>query len=202
MGKQMADVADEARLAATLAIDLDGSFEQVVRVYQDRLFAFAWRLTGSAPDAEEGTQDAFVRAYRALQRYPAEQVRTLRLRPWLYQITLNVVRNRARRAGVPTVRMDGVLADGLVDGAAEQPEMVAELADERRRLARLVAHLPARYRGAVVLRHVQGLSYAEAAEILGQPVGTTKSNAHRGLRLLRAALEGEVEARERSRSVA
>ena len=52
--------------------------------------------------------------------------------------------------------------------------------------------LPARYKTAVVLRHVQGLSYIEAAEVLDQPVGTTKSDVHRGLRLLRDALEPEL----------
>jgi RNA polymerase sigma-70 factor (ECF subfamily) len=55
----------------------------------------------------------------------------------------------------------------------------------------LIRELPARYQAAVVLRHVQGLSYAEAAAVLEQPVGTTKSDVHRGLRLLRDALERE-----------
>ena len=61
-------------------------------------------------------------------------------------------------------------------------------AETRNQLATAIANLPARYATAVVLRHVQGLSYAEAAEVLDQPVGTTKSDVHRGLRLLRAAL--------------
>ena len=56
-------------------------------------------------------------------------------------------------------------------------------------LAAIVAALPERYRSAVVLRHVQGLSYAEAADVLEQPLGTTKSDVHRGLRLLREAFE-------------
>ena len=59
--------------------------------------------------------------------------------------------------------------------------------------------LPARYRTAVVLRHVQGLSYAEAADVLEQPVGTTKSDVHRGLRLLREALERNPQRREGGR---
>src|SRR5258708_11089770 len=88
---------DERSLSGLLAVDLDEHFEQVVRTYQDRLYSFALRLTGSRQDAEESTQDAFVRAYRALQHYPADRRRALRLRPWLYQITLNVVRNRVRR---------------------------------------------------------------------------------------------------------
>src|SRR5207245_4916500 len=79
---------DDSSLARALADDLDGHFEQLVRTYQDRLYGFALRLTDSRQDAEESTQDAFVRAYRALERYPAERRRELRLRPWLYQIAL------------------------------------------------------------------------------------------------------------------
>ena len=83
-------------LNAALAQDLDGSFEGLVRAYQDRLYSFALRLTGRREDAEEVAQDAFVRAYRALKTYPAERVRALALKAWLYQITLNVARNRLR----------------------------------------------------------------------------------------------------------
>src|ERR1700716_4130539 len=113
---------DEHSLSAGLAVDLDGHFEQLVRTYQDRLYGFALRLTGSRPDAEESTQDAFVRAYRALERYPADRRRELRLRPWLYQITLNVVRNRVRRPTLVTVPVDGPVGNGLAAHQDDQPE--------------------------------------------------------------------------------
>ena len=176
-------------LAHALADDLDAGFPDLVRAFQDRLYGFALRLLHSPADAEESVQDAFVRAYRALERYPTEQRRTLHLRPWLYRITLNVVRNRVRRPALPSVGLDGPVGDGLAASAAERPERLAEDAERRARLARAIAELPERYAAAVVLRHVQGLGYAEAASILDQPVGTTKSDVHRGLRLLREALE-------------
>jgi len=183
-------MSEEQGLSARLADDLDAHFEQLVRTFQDRLYGFALRLTGSPQDAEESAQDAFVRAYRALERYPREQRQTLQLKPWLYRITLNVVRNRVRRPTLSAVSVDGVISDRLADDNwREQPEMVAESAERQRELVNLVRRLPSRYGEAVVLRHVQGLSYAEAAEVLGQPVGTTKSDVHRGLRLLREALE-------------
>jgi RNA polymerase sigma-70 factor (ECF subfamily) len=182
-------VNDENALSARLAVDLDAHFEDLVRVFQDRLYGFALRLTGSPQDAEESTQDAFLRAYRALERYPEEQRRTLRLKAWLYRITLNVVRNRVRRASFATVAVDGHIADCMADEWAERPEAVAESTERQRELAQLLAELPGRYGTAVVLRHVQGLSYVEAAEVLEQPVGTTKSDVHRGLRMLREALE-------------
>jgi RNA polymerase sigma-70 factor (ECF subfamily) len=174
-----------------LAADLDGTFPDLVRTYQDRLYGFALRLTGSPQDAEECTQDAFVRAYRALERYPVERRLSLQLKPWLYRITLNVVRNRVRRPRPVTTALDGPIGDSLASNRAEQPEQVFENAERRTHLARALAQLPERYATAVVLRHVQGLSYAEAAEVLEQPVGTTKSDVHRGLSLLREVLERE-----------
>jgi RNA polymerase sigma-70 factor (ECF subfamily) len=183
---------DEQSLSAHLAADLDGHFEHLVRTYQDRLYSFALRLTGSRQDAEESTQDAFVRAYRALQGYADERRRALRLRPWLYQITLNVVRNRVRRPMLVTVAVDGPVGNGLAARSDERPEHLALLTETQSQLATALARLPRRYATAVVLRHVQGLSYAEVAEVLDQPVGTTKSDVHRGLRLLRVALEPEL----------
>ena len=175
-------------LPMALADDLDGSFERLVLTYQDRLYAFALYLCGSPRDAEEAVQDAFVRAYRALARYPAERVRDLHLRAWLYQITKNVVRNRVRGRRLQLVPPDGGHAEPE-DDEMERPEAAFERTEQRGELGALVARLPERYRAAVVLRHVQALSYAEVAAILGQPIGTVKANVHRGVRLLRAALE-------------
>ena len=182
---------EESGLVEGLAADLDAHFEQLVRGFQDRLYGFALRLTRRREEAEECTQDTFVRAYRALGGYSVERRRALRLKPWLYQIALNVVRNRARRPVLAAVSVDGAVGDGLASRADEQPEAVAMRAAGWTRLEEVLDGLPERYKAAVVLRHVQGLSYAEAAEVLSQPVGTTKSDVHRGLALLRQALELE-----------
>jgi RNA polymerase sigma-70 factor, ECF subfamily len=183
-------VCDEELLAA-LAANLDAAFDQLVLAYQRRLYAFALRLIGQREDAEEVAQDALVRAYRALEGYPPERVRSLKLRPWIYQITLNVARNRRRGHGLQVVPLDEPAEDGHLDLRAdvrEQPEERLERAEERRELAGLIAALPARYRAAVILRHVEGLSYQELALALRQPTGTVKANVHRGVQILRAAL--------------
>lgn len=187
-------MSDELSLSVRLAADLDGHFEELVRTFQDRLYGFALRLTSSPQDAEESIQDCFVRAYRALQRYPRDRVATISLKPWLYQIALNVVRNRVRGAHLTQVAIDGPVGDHIAtDARDEQPEPTILDGETRERLSRAIRGLPERYATAVVLRHVQGLSYAEAAQVLDQPVGTTKSDVHRGLRLLRAALEPELQ---------
>ena len=155
-------------------------FERMVGEHQHRIYALSYALTGNRMDAEEVAQDTFLRAYRALVTYPPERVRDLKQRAWLHQIAVNVVRNRHRGVRPRLVELNGSEPDhgaGPEEGAIRRAEM-----DE---LAARVACLPPRYREAVVLRHVQELSYAEVADALGQPVGTVKANVHRGLKLLR-----------------
>ncbi len=173
-------------LIAGLADDLDGHFESLVCRYQDRLYRFALRLSGNPQDAEEVTQDALVRAYRALRQYPTERTLALALRPWLYQICLNVFRNRVRRRTLQLVPLDGDLFSGR---ERERPDQLVEAAEGSRELADHLAALPERFRAAVILRHIEELGIAEIAAALGQPEGTVKSNIHRGIRLLRQEME-------------
>ena len=160
-------------------------FERLVRDHQDRIFALGFALTGNRHDAEDVAQDTFIRAYRALCTYPAERVRELKTRPWLHRIAVNVVRNRVRGLKPRLVELNGSEADTRTG-----PEEAAMRRAEIDELAGRVAALPARYREAVVLRHVQELSYDEVSEALGQPVGTVKANVHRGLKILRGESNG------------
>ncbi|MBM4408011.1 MAG: sigma-70 family RNA polymerase sigma factor [Chloroflexi bacterium] len=187
------------RLAVSLAGDLDGSFEQLVRDHQDRLYSLALRYLGDASDAEELTQDAFVRAYRALAGYEPQRRRELQVRPWLSTIVLNLCRNRARRVRPAQVDLDGLdaVATHAVqgrNGAAGQPETHALLREDAEVWARRVRALPARYREPLLLRYVDDLAYAEISTALGIPEGTLRAQVHRGLALLRSALEQETAA--------
>ena len=192
-GEALGAIQDEA-LRNGLAEDLDGSFEELVTTYQDRLYSFALRLTGSREDAEEVAQDAFVRAYRALGTYPAERIRAMALRAWLYQITLNVTRNRYRGKKLKLVSLDHPLPGGgdaaweAADDEALRPDARYEQSRARTDIASLVAGLPERYRAPLILRYVEGLRLEEVARVLKQPVGTAKSNVHRGVNALREAL--------------
>ena len=167
-------------------MDVDSAFPDIVEAYQDALYRFALRLSGNSQDAEETAQEAFVRAYRWLKAHPNPDGQPA-LKPWLYQVTLNVFRNRVRRPRLPATGLDGAAAE-LAGDRREEPPAVVERAHTRAELAGLLARLPRRYREAVVLRHVEELSYAEMAAVLRRPEGTIKSDVHRGLGLLRAAL--------------
>ena len=161
-------------------------FERLVLDHQDRIYALGLALTGNRHDAEEVAQDTLLRAYRALVEYPPERVRELKQKAWLHRIAVNVVRNRVRGLRPRLVELNG----SEPDRSAGPEEDVIRRA-EVDALAARVACLPARYREAVVLRHVQELSYAEVAETLGQPVGTVKANVHRGLKMLRGENHGD-----------
>jgi RNA polymerase sigma-70 factor (ECF subfamily) len=164
----------------------DRVFERLVLEHQDRIYALGLALTGNRHDAEDVAQDTFIRAYRALATYTPERIRDLKQKAWLHRIAVNVVRNRVRGVRPRLVELNGSEPDG-----ATGPEEDVLRKSEIDELAARVAGLPARYREAVVLRHVQDLSYAEVAETLGQPVGTVKANVHRGLKILRGENHGD-----------
>jgi RNA polymerase sigma-70 factor (ECF subfamily) len=195
-------VSMDEELTSRLADDLDGTFEALVVTHQDRLYAIALRVIGDSRDAEEIAQDALVRAYRALATYEADRIRALRLRPWLAAIVLNLARNRVTRRREPRATSldqpgpDGRSLEERLPGESGHDEPIAAV--ERREggdyWAVLLAGLPARYRIPVVLRHVDGLSFAEMSTALEKPEGTLKAQVHRGLALLRAAHEAALRA--------
>jgi len=197
---------DDASLTIALADDLDGTFERVVRAHQDRLYSIALRMLGDTGDAEEAAQDAFVRAYRALGRYEAKRIRELQLRPWLATIVLNLCRSRLARRPVVVrrqVSLDAPLPGDLEPRAEEARGPAAATARRASAdaWAGLLLNLPPAYRSAVVLRHVDGLSYPELAIALDRPEGTVKAQVHRGLAMLRTAYES-ADRREREEMTA
>jgi RNA polymerase sigma-70 factor (ECF subfamily) len=184
----------DSPLADALADDLDGSFETLVLAHQDRLYSIALRVLGDPGDAEEAAQDALVRAYRAMAGYDAARIRELRLRPWLATIVLNLCRSRLARRPArarAALSLDGPLPGDLEPRADERrgPAASADARSAARDWAGLLLTLPPAYRTAVVLRHVDGLSYPELALALDRPEGTVKAQVHRGLAMLRTAFE-------------
>jgi RNA polymerase sigma-70 factor (ECF subfamily) len=174
--------------AWVLADDLEKGFVEMVERYQRRIYAFSLSLSGNPAEAEEVAQDAFWRAYRALRAYPPQRRRELQVSAWLHRIALNAFLNRKRGRRQNLVQLDGQTPDASQPG----PEIEALRAETLAELARAVAALAPRFRHAVVLRCVQDLPYSEIAEILDQPVGTVKSNVHRGLEILRRRLGAQT----------
>jgi RNA polymerase sigma-70 factor (ECF subfamily) len=167
-------------LCKRLADDLDAAFPELVRALQDDMYSGLRSLAGA--EAEDLTQETFIRAYRALSEYDPGRIRDLKLRGWIWTIALNLGRNHLRaRSRRPQ------LVGREIEIRTDDAEYVDLDAWHRR-----LKHLTSRTRRAVVLRHVVGLAYEEIAIATGQAVGTVKSDVHRGLGKLRQILEDET----------
>lgn len=174
-----------------LARDLDGAFPEFLAHHQGFVFGLASRTANPPADAEDLAQEAFIRSYRALQGYDRTRIAALKLRGWLAAIVRNLARDRARRRRPMSTPLDDAVLQA-VDPDPGPERVVASRESAVAWRARLVG-LPPRYRQAVQLRHIDGLAYPELSEALGRPVGTVKSDVHRGVRLLRAAYLREME---------
>ena len=165
-----------------LAADLDRAFPELMRELQGGVYSGVRRMVPTGADAEDITQEVFIRAYRAMADYPPERIRQLNLSGWIWTIAVNLCRNAARtRSRRPrTVELD---RDAFDTGTG--PEISAVEADENRRWADRLSHLSPPQRTAVVLRHVVGLSYADIAEATGRVEGTVKADVHRGITKLK-----------------
>lgn len=165
-----------------LAADLDRAFPELMRELQGGVYSGVRRMVPTGADAEDITQEVFIRAYRAMAGYPPERIKQLNLSGWIWTIAVNLCRNAARtRSRRPrTVELDRDTFD-----AGTGPEISALEADENGRWADRLGQLSPPQRTAVVLRHVVGLSYADIAEATGRVEGTVKADVHRGIAKLK-----------------
>ncbi|HEY9563330.1 MAG TPA: RNA polymerase sigma factor SigE [Nocardioides sp.] len=159
------------------------TWDEIVSQHSERVYRLAHRLTGNRADAEDLTQDVFVRVFRSLSGYSPGT-----FEGWLHRITTNLFLDGARRK--QRIRFDALSderADRLrAEGGIPHDEYADQRFDDDIEVA--LAQLPPDFRAAVVLCDVEGLSYDEIAEILGAKLGTVRSRIHRGRMMLREAL--------------
>jgi RNA polymerase sigma-70 factor (ECF subfamily) len=159
------------------------SWEEVVTEHSARVYRLAYRLTGNRHDAEDLTQEVFVRVFRSLSSY-----RPGTFEGWLHRITTNLFLDQARRKA--RIRFDALAedADSRMPGriAAPDTHMLDGQFDDDVEAA--LAELPPDFRAAVVLCDIEGLTYEEIADVLGVKLGTVRSRIHRGRAMLRTAL--------------
>lgn len=166
--------------APTIAVP---AWDDIVAEHSAAVYRLAYRLTGNPHDAEDLTQDVFVRIFRSLDRYEPGN-----MAGWIHRITTNLFLDRARRG--TRIRFDAFAegAENLLASAEIGPARVLDDAGFDSDVERALAELPEEFRVAVVLCDVEGLSYDEIAAILGVKVGTVRSRIHRGRKRLRQAL--------------
>ncbi|WP_246442893.1 RNA polymerase sigma factor SigE [Thermomonospora cellulosilytica] len=159
------------------------TWEEIVREHSARVFRLAYRLTGDKHDAEDLTQDVFIRVFRSLSSYSPGT-----FEGWLHRITTNLFLDKARRR--QRIRFDA-LPDDAADRLGGREPGPAQIYEDRHLDADIQAaldSLPPEYRAAVVLCDIEGLSYEEIAATLGVKLGTVRSRIHRGRAHLRKAL--------------
>ena len=173
-------VEDRLAVERVLAGQKD-AYEVIVRKYQARAYRAALGWVGNGEDALDLSQDAFVKAYRALSRYD-------RARPffaWFYVILRNTCFNFLRRR-----RRERTVSLDVVPEGAAATEDEAKQAELKRRVWQAIARLPEPIREIMVLKYFDELSYREIAEAAGCPIGTVMSRLYYGRKKLRQELEG------------
>lgn len=160
------------------------SWESVVRDHSTRVYRLAYRLTGNQHDAEDLTQEVFIRVFRSLSSYTPGT-----FEGWLHRITTNLFLDQARRR--QRIRMDAMGDDSSTypaRGELHDPVRGYEHANLDHDVQRALDALAPEYRAAVVLCDIEGLSYEEIAVTLGIKLGTVRSRIHRARSQLRLAL--------------
>ena len=160
------------------------SWDEVVREHSARVYRLAYRLTGNVPDAEDLTQEVFVRVFRSLSTYTPGT-----FEGWLHRITTNLFLDMARRR--QRIRFEGLgeEAAGRLSGDEPTPAQAFDARHLDGDVQQAIAALAPEYRAAVVLCDIEGLSYEEVADTLGVKLGTVRSRIHRGRAQLRVALD-------------
>jgi RNA polymerase sigma factor (sigma-70 family) len=174
--------------------DRTPTWDEVVDQHSARVYRLAYRLTGNRADAEDLTQEVFMRVFRSLESYTPGT-----FEGWLHRITTNLFLDQARRKA--KIRFDslGDQPDGRLPGRTPPPDhQVLDTVFDSDVEQALMALAP-QFRAAVVLCDVEGLSYEEIGEVLGLKLGTVRSRIHRGRAQLRRALAHRAPAIGRSR---
>lgn len=186
---------EEQLIAAAQKGDLD-AFNRLVISYQGLAFNVAFRLLGEESAAEDATQEAFLSAYRNLRRYHGGSFKA-----WLLRIVTNgsydELRRRQRRPQVPlepaSIEGEDAPEPAWLADPGESPAEFAERLELNAAIQRCLNQLEEEFRAAVVLVDVQGLDYAEVAEVLKRPLGTVKSRLARARSRMQDCLQGFAE---------
>mgnify|MGYP001793412881 CR=1 FL=1 len=185
---------DEAELLAGLRAGDNAAYEHLVRTYSPRLMAVAKRFLRDEQDAADALQDAFINAFRNLDKFNEQA----RLSTWLHRIVVNASLTKLRKAGRRSeVSIDGLLpaftADGHLASANPAwgitPDEIAQDRERKSWVREQIERLPDDYRDIILLRDIEEMDTAETADLLGISTGAVKTRLHRARQALKALLE-------------
>ena len=182
----MRDTDRDEELAQRIQDGTRESFEALLDAYERRVYNLALRMLGNPADAEDAVQETFIQVHRSLRSFRAES----RLDTWIYRIAVNVCLQRRRKLALPSVELPD--AEHLAAPDAD-PFRAAAHSELGAKVSAALDRLPAEQRDVALLHSMEGLTYAEVAQVLGCPVGTVKSRLSAAFGRLRKLLGGYVE---------
>src|SRR5947209_19688531 len=166
--RDLAGLGDPLLVERVKERDDASAFDEIVRRHKNRIYSYVCRMTHDAPDAEDITQEVFIRAYQSIHRFRADAA----VDTWLYRIATNLVIDRFRRwkrapqQWEPWDEEDEGMGSLPATDRGSDPEATAQRGELQRQVRRAVGTLPPKLRWAVVLHDIEGLSYEEVAEAL------------------------------------
>lgn len=176
----------------------EAAFNEVVSRYKNKVYNYIYRMTGSSDDAEDLTQEVFIRMYTSIDSFRSQSS----LNTWLFRIAGNLCIDRFRRGKNRTAAYS--LDDPISDGEGETTREIADHTYEPQRLLEneemadqiqgALAQLPEKLRATLLLHDIEGLPYEEIAQIVGCPLGTVKSRLFNARMQLRQRLSGYLTA--------
>jgi len=188
----VSESAEDSRLIQECLQGRAEAYAELVRKYQDRLYNTVHRLVGNAEDARDLVQDAFIQAYRSLDRFHGDSA----FYTWLYRIAVNAAISHKRRHRV-MVSFDaggqGSSFEPADDALQSDPSGRMEQDDRDRQVREALDGLPSEYRAVLVMKEIDGYKYETIAQMLDCPIGTVRSRLHRARLELRERLRHLME---------
>lgn len=163
------------------------AFAELVDRYKNSVYTICLRMVGSREEAEDLSQEAFIRAYNHISQFDSDR----NFSTWIFRIATNLSIDSLRRKK-PSVSLDaeipgteGLALNTILPGGETPPDEQIVRDETEKWIQHEIGELPEKYRSAVILKYIEDLSLKEISEIMNIPVGTVKTRVHRGRELLR-----------------
>ncbi|MDD4363536.1 MAG: sigma-70 family RNA polymerase sigma factor [Atribacterota bacterium] len=189
----MPQLQDDLKIIELCLLGNTQQFSNIIEKYKGMVYNLAYRMCGNYHDSEDITQETFVKTFQALSHFnPA-----FRFSTWLYQIALNVTKDRLKKKKLDSVSLDNNFADGRelqneltsFQNNKNNPENYLDSVEKKEMLQQAMLSLPVQYREIIILRHLQDLSYQELATILKVSPDTARVRLFRAREQLKKILK-------------
>ena len=181
---------DELKIIESCLLGNTKVFSRLIDSYKNMVYNLAYRMSNNPHEAEDISQETFLRAFQSLAHFnPSYKFST-----WIYQITLNIIRDKFKRKKIDYVSLDAPVETDDSEfypqptDLTNNPEQIITQQEDAQVIQKAILSLPLKYREVIVLRHLQDLSYIEISNILKLPSGTVKIRLYRAREQLRKIL--------------